>query len=134
MLRLALTLILSPLTLANTMPQVFIKFGSNVHRVELADTPAAQELVKQLPITLRMADLNDNEKYGDLPKPLPTQSQSIGNIHTGDIMLFTSTCLVLFYKDFRTIYRYTPIGRVVGAENLAAALGRGDVVISLEAR
>ena len=115
------------------MPQIVLKFGAKSYQVELADTAAAQELVKHLPLRLRMADLNDNEKYGDLPRDLPTASRSVGQIRTGDIMLFTSSCLVLFYKDFRTIYRYTPVGRVLHPETLAADLGAGDVVVSLEA-
>lgn len=135
MLRFLLILIvlLTPLTIAETMPQITLEFGSHSYAVELADTAAARELLGRLPVRLRMADLNDNEKYGDLTKPLPTASQSIGRIRTGDIMLFTSTCLVLFYKDFRTMYRYTPVGRVLGAETLAADLGGGDVVVTLKA-
>ena len=115
------------------MAQIQLIFGSHTYNVALADTDAARELVHRLPLRLRMADLNDNEKYGDLPKGLPTQSRSIGSIRTGDLMLFTPTCLVLFYKDFRTIYRYTPVGRIIHAEGLAEALGSGDVVVTLKA-
>ena len=131
---LLILLLLAPLTLANTMPRITLTFGDHSYDVELADTEAAHELLRRLPLTLRMADLNDNEKYGDLPRPLPTQSRSIGSIRTGDLMLFTSTCLVLFYKDFRTIYRYTPVGRVLHPQGLAEALGSGDVQITLEGK
>lgn len=115
------------------MPQIILRIGQSRYHVQLADTAAARELVQQLPITLAMTDLNANEKYGDLPQPLPTASRSIGHIHTGDLMLFTPTCLVLFYKDFRTSYHYTPVGRVLQADSLPATLGRGDVSITLEA-
>lgn len=122
-------------TSASDTSAITLIIGSDkAYTVELADTQAARELMQRLPIRLRMADLNSNEKYGDLAKPLPTASRSIGTIHTGDLMIFTSTCLVLFYKDFRTSYRYTPIGRVAGAETLPEALGKGDVYITLQAK
>lgn len=126
----ALTLL--PLTQAAPMPHIVLRFNGHEYLVEPADTAAAHELLRQLPLKLRMADLNDNEKYGDLPKALPTQAQSVGSIHTGDLMLFTSSCLVLFYKDFRTHYRYTPLGRITQPAGLAEALGSGDVVVTLE--
>lgn len=115
------------------MSRVILSFGSHSYEVMPADTKAARELLKRLPLTLRMADLNNNEKYGDLPRPLPAESRAIGTIRTGDLMLFTNACLVLFYKDFRTMYRYTPLGHLVGAEELAAALGSGEVTITLRA-
>lgn len=110
-----------------------LRVGGELFTVELADTPAARELAARLPVSLRMVDLNDNEKYGELPQGLPTQAEAVGSIRTGDLMLFTPTCLVLFYKDFRTPYRYTRVGRVRGAAALPAALGRGSVQIELMA-
>ena len=115
----------------NTMPQIALLFDDHRYTVALEDTAAARELLTRLPFTLRMADLNNNEKYGDLPRVLPTQPLSIGNIRTGDLMLFASNCLVLFYKDFRTTYRYTPVGRVLHPQGLAEALGSGTVSVTL---
>lgn len=130
-IRLILCFLLIPIAIADTMPTLVLSFADASYAVELADTPAAHELVKRLPVTVRMSDLNDNEKYGDLPSPLPTRAQAVGSIRTGDLMLFTPTCLVLFYKDFRTVYRYTPVGRIVNPAGLQEALGAGDVEITL---
>ena len=110
---------------------ISLTVGEATYTVDLADTPAARELAARLPLSLHMADLNANEKYGDLEEPLPTQAEAVGSIRAGDLMLFTPTCLVLFYKDFRTPYRYTRVGRVRGAASLPAALGRGSVQIHL---
>lgn len=112
---------------------ILLTIGDSTYTVDLADTPAARELASRLPVSLHMVDLNANEKYGDLPEPLPTQAEAIGSIRTGDLMLFTPTCLVLFYKDFRTPYRYTRVGRVRDAASLPADLGRGSVRIRLHA-
>lgn len=121
-----------PLATAHTM--ITLQFNNHTYDVELADSAAARELLRRLPVTLQMTDLNANEKYGDLPESLPTRSEAVGSIHAGDLMLFTPTCLVLFYKSFRTPYHYTRVGRVLHPEKLAADLGRGEVTITLRAR
>jgi len=96
----------------------------------LAATPAAVEFAKQLPLTLRMNELNGNEKYAGLPEKLPAASACPGRINRGDLMLYGSSTLVLFYESFPTSYSYTAIGRIADADTLKAALGRGNVTVT----
>ena len=72
--------------------------------VSLADTEAARELAKRLPLHLDMTELNGNEKYANLDKPLPAKAEKVHTIEAGDLMLWGSDCLVLFYKTFGTPY------------------------------
>ena len=85
-----------------------------------------------LPITVNMIELNANEKYADLPQGLPTNSSNPGTIHAGDLMLYGSSTLVLFYKTFSTSYHYTRLGKVDDVAGLAAAVGSGNVSIRFE--
>lgn len=98
----------------------------------LLDTPATEALLDQLPLTLDMQELNGNEKYATLPQALPTDATQPGQIQTGDLMLYGSDCLVLFYEDFSTSYSYTPLGKVDDPQGLAQALGAGNVEVHLE--
>ncbi len=79
-----------------------------------------------------MEELNGNEKYVYLPQSLPGKAQTVSQIHTGDLMLFGSDCLVLFYKDFSTTYRYTKIGQVEDTTGLAKSLGEGSVQVTFQ--
>lgn len=99
--------------------------------IKLFNNNAVQNLITQLPLTLDMKELNGNEKYSYLPQKLPIDSQNVGKIEVGDLMLFGSDCLVLFYKDFHTSYSYTKIGYVGNISELTAALGNGNVQIKL---
>lgn len=79
-----------------------------------------------------MHELNSNEKYAYLDQSLPTQASSPGMIQTGDLMLYGSSCVVLFYKTFSTSYSYTRIGRIDNPSGLAAVVGSGSVTVSFE--
>lgn len=95
----------------------------------LYDNETAAAFKEQLPLALDMSELNGNEKYYYLPQDLPTNSSRPSGIHIGDIMLYSNSCLVLFYEDFSTSYSYTPIGRIDDPDGLAAALGSGNVQV-----
>lgn len=112
------------------MTNITITAGDAVFEAKLYDNDAAKTFLAQLPMTLNMSELNGNEKYRSLPDSLPTESQSVGSIHAGDLMLYGSDCLVLFYESFTTAYSYTKLGYIEDASGLADALGRGSVEIS----
>ena len=80
-------------------------------------------------MTLIMQELNGNEKYNYLPFALPTSNESVGNIKTGDIMLWGDNCLVLFYENFSTSYSYTKIGYIENPTDFSEALGLDDVTV-----
>lgn len=107
-----------------------ILVGDTTFTAQLADTEAAQQLAESLPLELDMQELNGNEKYSYLSESLTVQDSRPDSIHTGDLMLFGSDCLVLFYKDFSTSYRYTPIGNLDNPQELPAVLGRGNVTVT----
>lgn len=109
-----------------------LKIGNSTFTATLADNATAQAFAAMLPMNLSMSELNNNEKYVYLDQSLPTQASSPGTIQTGDIMLYGSSCVVLFYKTFSTSYSYTRIGRVDNPEGLAAAVGSGSVTVLFE--
>ena len=96
----------------------------------LYDNETVAALKEKMPLTLNMSELNGNEKYNYLPFSLPTNAGNPGQIHAGDLMLYGSDCLVLFYESFPTSYRYTPIGRVNDPSGLADAVGDGGVQVT----
>jgi hypothetical protein len=97
--------------------------------VELADNPTAKAFIKQLPLTLTMQELNGNEKFADLPHPLPPIPSALKPSIRG-ISCYTVVILLFFYETFRTSYSYTPIGKVVAANKLQDAVGRGNIKVS----
>ena len=58
---------------------------------------------------------------------MPSDSVNVKQIHAGDLMLFGSNCLVIFYRDFATDYSYTRIGRLDNPADLEKILGAGNV-------
>lgn len=95
--------------------------------ISLADNAAARAFASQLPLTLDMSDLNGNEKYIDLPKALATDESRPGTIHIGDLMLYGTGTLVVFYETFRASCSYTRLGRVHDPSDMVQMLGRSGI-------
>ncbi len=109
-----------------------ITIGSSVFTAALYDNPSATAFKAMLPLTIDMTELNGNEKFFDLPQNLPTLAYNPKIIQNGDLMLYGSNNLVLFYKTFSTSYSYTKIGKVDNPEDLQNALGSGNVNVTFE--
>ena len=112
--------------------QLKINIGNASFNVTLEDNAATKAFKTQLPMTVSMSELNDNEKYFNLSIGLPTASTNPGTIRTGDLMLYGSTTVVLFYESFSTSYSYTRLGRMDNSSGLAAALGSGSIEVKFE--
>lgn len=109
-----------------------ISVGSASFKVTLEDNATVTAFKALLPMTVNMSEMNGNEKYYYLPDNLPVASSNPHTIQTGDLMLYGSSCLVLFYKSFSTSYSYTRMGRVDDPAGLVSALGSGNVNITFE--
>ena len=109
-----------------------MKIGNKKYSVVLQDSNTTKALRELLPMTVTMAEFNGNEKYYLLHNSLPSRPEHIGQIKSGDVMLFGDDSLVVFYKDFKTTYSYTRIGHIENAADLEQTLGRGSVTITFE--
>ncbi len=112
--------------------QMIIKIGTKRFTATLDGNTTASAFKAMLPITLNMDDLNDNEKVVRLSTALPTDDSNPGRIQAGDLMIWSSRSLVLFYKSFPTSYSYTRLGRINDAAGLSAAVGSGNVKVTFE--
>ena len=113
--------------------QIQIIVGDITFSAKLYDNQTARAFAEMLPLSLDMKELNGNEKFCYLFGSLPTNSTRPSSIHAGDLMLFSSDCLVLFYESFSSYYSYTPLGYLEDTAGLVEALGRGDVKVTFQA-
>ena len=121
----------SPNSVLNTdSMKLKITIGTNAFTATLYNNATVTAFKSRLPMTINMKELNGNEKYFDLPDNLPANASNPGTIQAGDLMLYGSNTLVLFYKSFSTSYNYTPMGRIDNASGLTAALGSGNITVT----
>ena len=109
-----------------------ITIGTDIFNATFYNNATAAAFKAKLPMTINMTELNGNEKYYDLSDNLPTNASNPGTIQTGDLMMYGSNTLVLFYKTFSTSYSYTRLGRIDNPSGLAAALGSGNITVKFE--
>ena len=112
--------------------QMRIKIGSSTFTATLYNNATATAFSGMLPMTIKMSELNGNEKYFDLSVDLPTNTSNPGKIQGGDLMIYGSNTLVLFYNTFSTSYSYTRLGRINGTTGLGAAVDSGSVTVTYE--
>jgi hypothetical protein len=109
-----------------------ITVGTNIFLATLYNNATANAFKAMLPMTVSMAELNGNEKYFNLSNNLPANASNPGTVHTGDLMLYGSNTLVLFYKSFSTTYTYTKLGHMDSTSGLVSVLGSDSITIEFE--
>lgn len=131
MLRVILLFLIGSLVL-NVMADsaIVISIADKKFIAEIEDTATGKAFAEKLPLTLEMSELNGNEKYC-YGVTLPTASHRYDVIEAGDLMLYGSNCIVLFY-DTAGGYSYTRIGKLKSADELAEVLGNGSVSVVFE--
>jgi hypothetical protein len=106
---------------------MWMTVGDHRFAITLTDNAAARAFAAQLPLRLDMRELNGNEKHAELPTALPANASRPGTIRNGDLMLYGTKTLVVFYATFNSSYSYTRLGRVDDPAGLSQALGRRSV-------
>jgi hypothetical protein len=111
---------------------ITITIGTKIFKATLESNATASQFKSMLPLTVDMKDLNSNEKFFDFANNLPTNPSNSRTINSGDLMLWGSNTLVLFYKSFSTSYNYTRLGKIENPSGLAEALGLGNVNVKFD--
>lgn len=109
-----------------------ISVGGKTFDAVLEDNAAAQEFYKMLPFEITMNELNGNEKYYRFNKNLPSNDRRAGTINAGDLMLWSSNTVVLFYENFSSGYSYTRLGKILNTNGLSNAVGKNNVTVKFE--
>lgn len=111
-------------------PRIRVTVGEHSFEADLRDNAAAEAFWDKLPLTLSMNELNGNEKYC-YGVSLPSEPEYYDKIEPGELMLYGSNCIVLFYGKAGG-YSYTRIGKLTSAEGLAEAVGSGAVSVTFD--
>lgn len=96
----------------------------------IEDTAAGQALLARLPLTLSMEELHGNEKYCYTGEDFGGEQYVPDTIEAGDLMVFGSDCLVLFYETFSNGgWGYARVGKIDDPSGLAEACGAGTATV-----
>ena len=107
---LTLISVLAFVSMACSQNKISITIDGRSMSATLADNVATKALIEKLssgPITISMSNYGGFEKVGALPWSLPSADTQI-NTKPGDIMLYSSDNIVIFYGQ--NYWAYTPLG------------------------
>ena len=113
-----------------TAMKVTITAGGKTFIADIENSETGKAFWNKLPMTLDMSELNGNEKYC-YGVSLPRNDQQYNRIDSGDLMLYSGDCVVLFYGSAGG-YSYTRIGKIAEVTGLKDALGKGNVSVKFE--
>ena len=119
-----------PVPQDETAMNMRITAGGRSFTAEIEDSATGRAFWGKLPLTLDMSELNGNEKYC-YGVSLPENDRYYDRIEAGDLMLYSGSCVVLFYGSAGG-YSYTRIGKVTDSAGLAQALGSAGVSVTFE--
>lgn len=114
------------------MDNILLTIKNETFQASLYSNETTKAIKELLPLNLTMTELHGNEKYYTFTESFPTQSEKVGTIKAGDLMLFGNDTLVLFYENFSTPYSYTRIGKIDNVDNLSNILGISDAKVKIE--
>lgn len=114
------------------MIDIILNINGKNFSAKLYDNDAAHSFAENLPVTYSMSELNGNEKYYYMDKSLPVDRETPSNINKGEIMLYGTDCLVIFYNTFPNSYSYTRLGYIEDVSGLESALGKEGVDVSFK--
>ncbi|MCF2707440.1 hypothetical protein I6E29_09235 [Arcanobacterium haemolyticum] len=114
----------------------YIELHGQRVRLELADHPIVNEFANYGTFTLVVNDFGGKEKVGDLPfTPQARENLTPPTVHKGDIYLYGSRSLVVFYHTEANQWSgYTYIGRLDEPDVLDSIIGTGQTEITLDIR
>ena len=122
-------------SMAKSENKINITIDGRSMSATLTDNDATKTLVEKLaegPVTITMSNYGGFEKVGALPWSLPASDTRI-TTKPGDIMLYTSNNIVIFYGA--NTWAYTPLGTLDTTDPtlISEFVGNGDkqVTISL---
>lgn len=131
-LALALIFLLSSSVFAQGGVNMKIIIGGKTFDAVLEDNAAARAFAEKLPLEISMTELNGNEKYFRFNEKFPSNDSRFATIHAGDLLLWSSNTVVLFYKTFSSGYSYTRLGKILNPAGLNAAAGNGNIRVRFE--
>ncbi|EPH92173.1 hypothetical protein D922_02587 [Enterococcus faecalis 06-MB-DW-09] len=115
---------------------VVITVGQQDFLAKFYENEVSEHLMNQMPFTVTMSDLNNNEKYYRFSENLPEMTTERPEIiHEGEIMSWNSHTLMLFYQTFTNSYGgYNRIGVIEDPTGLKEVLGAEDVEVIFSLR
>ena len=115
---------------------VVITVGQQNFLAKFYENEVSEHLMNQMPFTVTMSDLNNNEKYYRFSENLPERTTELPEIiHEREIMSWNSHTLVLFYQTFTNSYGgYNRIGVIEDPTGLKEVLGAEDVEVIFSLR
>lgn len=109
----------------NETKRMSVQFGDRTVVYELNDSPAADSLYEQLPITTEVEDFSTNEKIFYPPQELDTSGTPVAEGGAGTLAYYEPWGdVVMFYDDYNENPSLFELGQVVsGSEEISEMTG-----------
>ncbi|OWV01081.1 hypothetical protein B7994_04730 [Fibrobacter sp. UWR2] len=104
--------------------QVQIEIGNDKYNAFFENSGIAQAVAALFPKSVKMEEYAaNNEYYARLDSKISSKASEVDKIFAGDIMLYNSISLVIFYADAEHTSGYVKLGHIENPTGLKKSLG-----------
>lgn len=104
---------------------ITVTIGGTEYTAQFDNNAAAREVAELFPLSVDMKEwAGNNEYYAGLGKTINGTAPAATAITAGDIMLYSSRSLVIFYDSSENTAGYVKLGHISGSKNLKTALDK----------
>lgn len=123
----------SKVAIAEGNAMAIMTIGGSDFTIQLHDNDTVRDMAARSPIELTVEDYGGKEKAGTLPFRPITNGMTPSYIHKGEIYVYGSNSLVIFYHSEPNGFGgYTPVGVLENPDVLDAFIGSGKETLTID--
>ena len=100
------------------LPDIKMTINGKQYTIKSESNKATENFLANLPLSIELIQVNENEKKGYVYFKLITDAKKMGKVEEGDLLLYGDSYVILATKAFKTKDMYTKLGHIQNIDGI----------------